>query len=264
MLRHLAGSCHLGPTIAVTLLAGALATVTGLPPERTLVLAAAVFCGQLTIGWGNDLLDLPRDRAAGRGDKPLTDGRLRPGAVRVAIGCAVLGMLLCSLPFGYRSAFVHIVLVVGSGWAYNLWLKRTLASFVPYAVAFGALPGVITLATNPPACPPGWLVVAGALLGVGAHALNVLPDLDDDAATGVRGLPHALGERGLRLLAASSLFGGVLATVTGSGMSLPVALVTITVAAALGLTTVRAHGRAPFLAAIGIALLLVAALLLGA
>lgn len=153
---------------------------------------------------------------------------------------------------------------MGSGWAYNLWLKRTLASFVPYAVAFGALPGVITLATNPPACPPGWMVAAGAMLGVGAHALNVLPDLDDDAATGVRGLPHALGERGLRLLAALSLVGGVVATVVGSGMSPHVALVTIAIAAALAVTTVRAHGRAPFIAAMGIALLLVTALLLGA
>src|SRR3712207_7375206 len=32
-------------------------------------------------------------------------------------------------------------------------------------------------------------------LGVGAHLLNVLPDLEDDAATGVRGLPHVLGPR---------------------------------------------------------------------
>ena len=37
--------------------------------------------------------------------------------------------------------------------------------------------------------------VAGALLGVGAHLVNALPDLADDEATGVRGLPHRLGPR---------------------------------------------------------------------
>ena len=33
----------------------------------------------------------------------------------------------------------------------------------------------------------------GALLGVAAHFTNVVPDLEDDRRTGVRGLPHALG-----------------------------------------------------------------------
>jgi 4-hydroxybenzoate polyprenyltransferase len=32
-------------------------------------------------------------------------------------------------------------------------------------------------------------------LGVAAHLANVLPDLREDAATGVRGLPHRLGAK---------------------------------------------------------------------
>ncbi len=248
----------------MTLLAAALGAGSDLKPVRLLLVAAAVFFGQLTIGWGNDLLDLPRDRAAGRRDKPLTDGRLQPQVVRSAIGVAALGLLLCSVPLGYRSALVHIVLVVGSGWAYNLWLKRTLASFVPYAVAFGALPAVITLTRNPPLCPPEWMVLTGALLGVGAHALNVLPDLDDDAATGVRGLPHALGERGLRLLASLALLGGVVCTVLGARLRSDLALIVLGLSAVLAVTTVRASGRTPFIAAVGIAFLLVWVLLLGA
>ena len=56
---------------------------------------------------------------------------------------------------------------------------------------------------------PVWLPAATALLGAAAHFANVLPDLADDAATGVRGLPHALGRRmsglvGFALLAASA------------------------------------------------------------
>ena len=59
--------------------------------------------------------------------------------------------------------------------------------------------------------PPLWLVLAGATLGAGAHFANVLPDLADDARTGVRGLPHRLGAAGSTvaaalLLAAASAF----------------------------------------------------------
>jgi 4-hydroxybenzoate polyprenyltransferase len=50
-----------------------------------------------------------------------------------------------------------------------------------------------------------WLVAAGALLGSGAHFANVLPDLDDDLRTGVRGLPHRIGPAGSRIVAATLL-----------------------------------------------------------
>ena len=67
---------------------------------------------------------------------------------------------------------------------------------MPYAVAFGALPGGRQPRGAASALPPVVGPVAGALLGVGAHLLNALPDLADDEATGVRGLPHRLGAGG--------------------------------------------------------------------
>jgi 4-hydroxybenzoate polyprenyltransferase len=57
--------------------------------------------------------------------------------------------------------------------------------------------------------------VAGALLGAGAHFANVLPDLDDDARTGVRGLPHLLGPGGSRLAAAGLLLAATTVLVLG-------------------------------------------------
>jgi heme o synthase len=63
--------------------------------------------------------------------------------------------------------------------------------------------------------PPAWLVAAGALLGGGAHFANVLPDLADDARTGVRGLPHRLGAGWSQLAAAVLLLGATLALVLG-------------------------------------------------
>lgn len=260
-LAALVRACHPGPSVVVAALAAGLGARAGLAPGRVALLTAAVLLGQLTIGWGNDLLDAARDRAAGRTDKPLANGDLAPAVVIGATLAAGVGALGLSLMLGLAAAVVHVVLVVGSGWAYDLVLKRTRASFVPYALAFGALPAVPTLAASTPALPPTWMCCVGALLGIGAHAVNVLPDLADDAATGVRGLPHALGERGSRLLAAGSLLGGCVAAITGAGMPAPTATVVGVLAAVLTGVTILGTGRAPFRAAMALAALVVLSLL---
>ena len=54
---------------------------------------------------------------------------------------------------------------------------------------------------------PWWLVTAGGALGAAAHLANVAPDLEDDLATGVRGLPHRLGAR-LSAVTGAVLLGG--------------------------------------------------------
>jgi 4-hydroxybenzoate polyprenyltransferase len=71
-------------------------------------------------------------------------------------------------------------------------------------VSFAALPAFVVLGSA--VRPPWWLVAAGALLGAGAHFANVLPDLDDDARTGVRGLAHRIGARASTATAAGLLF----------------------------------------------------------
>ena len=67
-------AAHGGPALAVTALSAALALGTGLGPGRAGLVVAAVLTSQLSIGWSNDLLDLERDRAVGRTDKPLVGG----------------------------------------------------------------------------------------------------------------------------------------------------------------------------------------------
>jgi 4-hydroxybenzoate polyprenyltransferase len=89
---------------------------------------------------------------------------------------------------------------------------------------------------------------------VGAHLLNALPDLADDAQTGVRGLPHRLGARRLRWLAPLVLTVASAVAVLG-----PVTRTAPWVWAAFGLCVVLAvvamcsRGRVPFAAAVGIA-----------
>lgn len=257
-------AAHGGPTVAVTTLVAVLAAGQGVGPTTGVLLVAAVFTGQLTIGWVNDLVDLRRDREVGRSDKPLATGELPVAAVRAALGLASLATAALSLALGWRAALVHLVLVVGSGQAYNLGLKATALSWLPYAVAFGTLPAVVTLAGPSSAWPEAWLMLAAGSLGVAAHFLNVLPDLADDAATGVRGLPHRLGERASRVAATGLLVTASLAALLGrAGSPEPWAWGLLAVVLVLALVSLRGRGRGPFRAAIGIALLDVLLVALG-
>src|SRR3954467_4596262 len=63
-------AAHIGPAPAGTALVGPLAMAADLPLSRTVLVVAAVLTGQLSIGWSNDLVDLPRDRQGGPSAKP--------------------------------------------------------------------------------------------------------------------------------------------------------------------------------------------------
>lgn len=244
-------AAHAGPALAVTLLALLLAVAADLGPGRAALVTVAVLAGQLSIGWSNDLRDRERDAAVGRTDKPLATGEVSVAVARTACVVALVLAVVLSLACGWRAGAVHL-LVVASGWAYNLWFKSTVLSWLPYAVAFGALPVFVHLAGSSRA--PTEVVVGAAVLGVGAHLLNVVPDLDEDAATGVRGLPHRLGARRSTVLAVVLLVGAsVNLLVAGPTGGVPAGIGGALVAGLAGLALVGT-GRAPFYSAIGIAL----------
>ncbi|MGY1591143.1 UbiA family prenyltransferase [Geodermatophilus sp. SYSU D00708] len=207
--RALALATHPGPAVAVTVVATLLGVAAGVPGGRVVLLSLAVLAGQASIGWSNDWLDADRDRAVARADKPVVQGAVAPSLLRsLALASAAVAVVL-SLFLGLVPGLLLLVLVA-SGWAYNAGLKRTAVSVVPYVTGFGALPaGVVAAAPGGPVAP-WWLVAAGGALGAAAHLANVAPDLEDDLATGVRGLPHRLGARvsavtGAVLLGAASL-----------------------------------------------------------
>ena len=72
----LARAAHGGPALAVTVVAGLLATTAGLSATETVLVVAAVLTGQLSIGWSNDLVDCAATGRCGRTDKPLATGEL--------------------------------------------------------------------------------------------------------------------------------------------------------------------------------------------
>ena len=207
-------SSHPEPGGAVTAAMTLLAVGVGHRGWAVLGVAAAVGATQLSVGWVNDWLDADRDRMSGRGDKPVAAGAVSRRTVGVAGLVSSLAIPFLGLPFGL-AATVCITLVGIFALLYDWPLKSTPLSVLPYLVAFGLLPAFVVVALPGHPAPPAWLVAAGALLGGGAHFANVLPDLADDAATGVRGLPHRLGATGSQVAAAVLLLAATLTLVLG-------------------------------------------------
>jgi 4-hydroxybenzoate polyprenyltransferase len=212
----LARSAHPGPSLAVTIVALALGAAVGLELWRVALLGAAILVDQLSVGLSNDWIDARRDRAVGRTDKPVAAGEISVVAVRgVAVASALLALAL-TLPLGPAATLAHTI-ALASAWSYNAALKNSPVSVLPYAVSFGLLPAIASLARVPPAFPAWWTLLAGAMLGVAAHFANVLPDLDDDRETGIRGIPHRLGLTASLVITWGSLLLGALAIAVGLG-----------------------------------------------
>nr|WP_239153718.1 UbiA family prenyltransferase [Virgisporangium aliadipatigenens] len=206
VLRGLLRACHPEPAAAVTLVGGVLAVGAGLSAWQVAGVTATVGTSQLAVGWSNDAIDAPRDATVGRTDKPVPSGLVSRRVLFVGAAIAAAACVTLAFATSVRAAPVYVVALV-SALLYNWPLKSTVASPVPYAVSFGCLPAFVVLVAGREV--PWWLPAAGALLGVAAHFANVVPDLADDARTGVRGLPHRFGATGS--LAASAV---LLAAVT--------------------------------------------------
>lgn len=250
-LKSLVLATHPLPALAVTVLVGSVVVARGADPFTTLLAIASTGAGQASVGWSNDFLDRHRDAALGRRDKPLAVGAIRPGVVLSAAISALILCVLLSVPLGPRPVLI-MALAVGAAWAYNAGLKGTALSWLPYAVAFGLAPVYIWAVTSGET-PPAWLVAGTALLGVGGHLLNVVPDLEADRSTAVHGLPHRLGLRG-SLIAACVLLAAALALVlVAGGEGNPPTTAEVVVAtiaglsiAAVGMTVLSGRARLGF------------------
>ncbi|WP_030352311.1 UbiA family prenyltransferase [Streptomyces scopuliridis] len=252
-LAALLGACHPGPTVAVTLLVAGLAVAAGQDASGCLLVTAAVLTGQLSVGWSNDAVDAARDTAAGRRAKPVVGGAVGVRTVRAA---ALTALALCvplSLAYGALAGVVHL-LGVAAAWLYNVRLKATVLSWLPYAIGFASLPAFVTLGLPGQPRPDWWIVTAAALVGVGAHLGNVLPDIEADLALGVRGWPQRLGPAAVRLLLPAPLVAATVLLALGGVGALGAVAVALALITAVGGSLLGRHRpKAPFLAAIVVA-----------
>ena len=261
-------SSHPLPCLVLTAIAAALAWRAGGGGADLLLFAGGFLAGELSIGWSNDYADADRDARAGRTDKPIVAGVVSRRAVAVAAAIALgLSVVLCFL-VAPATGLINIV-QMGAGWAYNLGLKATVASGLAYLVGFGLIPAIA--ASVVPGGPPAaaWMLGAAAMLGLGGHFTNVLPDLEGDRATGVGGLPQRVaaapgGPVAVRAIALVLLLGATVLITVAGGAALPVMIAGLGAAALLGAAGALGRGRLPFHAAMGIAALDTVLLLLTA
>lgn len=190
---------HPAPAAAVVALTAALAWILAAQADepisgtRILLIVVAVAGSQVLTGALNDWADRDRD-ARGQPTKPIPAGAVTP---RAALTLALVGgvvQLAASIPLGPLALGIGIA-ASGSALAYDLWLSRTPASFVPYLVSFGLLPLWVATGVG---VPPERMAVAPLVVGpfaIAAHLANALRDFEADAALGSGNLAQRLGRR---------------------------------------------------------------------
>ena len=184
-------AAHFGPTVIVTT-ASFLLSLSQYSIIDSLRVTIAIFAGQLVVGWSNDFIDAPLDIAAHRTKKPIVSKEINPEQLKKSILVALLAALLLSLfsPLGITGTLIHFLGILSATF-YNLKLKSTILSPIPYIVSFGALPWAIYLPVGNQ--PPLWLFIDFMLIAVAFHFFNVLKDFQWDINQGVLGLPQRLG-----------------------------------------------------------------------
>jgi 4-hydroxybenzoate polyprenyltransferase len=157
------------------------------------LVVAAHAAMQLAIAVLNDYCDRHTDEL-GKKRKPIPLGLIRPTEA-LLLGIAlivVMAILLLPLP---PLAWLISLLYLALGLAYNLGLKGTPLSGIVFALAMPLIPVYAFVGVGHVLPLLFWLIPVGALLGVALNLANSLPDIEDDAAQGVRTLAVVLGLR---------------------------------------------------------------------
>ena len=206
--RALLRASHFGPTLIVTALSLFFASFYWWEGPA-LVIAICFFSGQLIVGWSNDLIDYKDDLSHQRTNKPLVTGSLTTSQLKTAIAinapiCVVINLFG---PLGFIGGGLSLFAIAWA-LAYNLYFKFTLLSPLPYAIAFASLPTCMALSKSE--TPPTWMWLGGAILGMAAHFINVIKDMEQDRASNIRGLPQRIGKKASIFTAAALIILGAL------------------------------------------------------
>jgi 4-hydroxybenzoate polyprenyltransferase len=191
-LKGLLKASHFGPTLIVTTISFAVSTFYWWEGPAY-VIAFGVFTGQLVVGWSNDLYDLEDDLKHQRSKKPLVAGLITKEYLQKWLRFMVPFSFVANLlgPLGIKGGSVYM-LGIACGVAYNFYFKFTMLSPLPFAIAFATLPSCVVISKD--LNPPLWMLLGGALFGMAAHFINVIKDMDQDQASGIKGLPQRLGK----------------------------------------------------------------------
>ena len=192
-MRGLLKASHFGPTLLVTAIAWFFAAHYWWEGPAYLI-AFGVFMGQLVVGWSNDLYDYADDLKHNRVNKPLVAGSITAVYLKRWLLFMTPFSFVANLlgPLGFRGGLVYMF-GISMGVAYNFYFKYNAFSWLPYALAFAALPSCIAISKD--LNPPLWMWLGGAIFGTAAHFINVIKDMDQDRASGIGGAPQRIGKR---------------------------------------------------------------------
>jgi 4-hydroxybenzoate polyprenyltransferase len=248
VLEGLIRLVHPFPSLLDGVVVAAIALVAGATLVDAVRLGVAMTALQASIGALNDIVDAPRDRGHKPG-KPIPSGAVTMDMARiVAVGAAATGLVL-TVPSGWLTVGLAVI-VLGIGYVYDLRLRGTPWSWVPFAVgipllpvfgwlgAAGSLPGSFAL-----------LIPAAVLAGAALAIANARADYERDLEAGVPSVATSLG-LGRAWTVHAALLGivlvvavGTLAVIDVSEVALAVAAVAIALVAA-GLGASRSGGPA--------------------
>jgi 4-hydroxybenzoate polyprenyltransferase len=201
--------------LLTTAAAVGIALIFGIGPldGRLWWIAAIMVLVQFSISALNDWADADLDRRAGR-RRPIPFGLVSPGAaLSVAVACAVGAFLLGALSDLGPIPLLLVGIGLACGWAYDLKLKPTPLSFLPFAIAFPLMPFWIGMIAGRPASSLGVLFLGGSPLATAIHLADAIPDRDRDRVAGLRTLAVALGRPGAEMTAAGLLLIGTLISI---------------------------------------------------
>ncbi len=186
---------HPFPSLLVSAVTVALAFLADRHGSRLVwaQLGAGMLLFQFSIGVTNDVVDAADD-AVSKPWKALPLGAIRrERAVLVAAACAAGGMIVTfTLPL---DAWLIGVAGLACGLLYDLALKRTRLSWLPYAVAIPLVPAWVYTAIGAWRGLLWWTFPLGGLLGLSLHLANQLPDLERDGNRGITSTVQRAGAR---------------------------------------------------------------------
>jgi 4-hydroxybenzoate polyprenyltransferase len=195
---------HPIPSLLTTLAAIGCAILFGIPinDARIWWIAAIMLFAQVSISALNEWADADLDTRSGR-LRPIPLGLTsRRAAVALAAVTAVAALLLSPLSGFGLAAFLVVTLGIAAGWGYDLVLKPTPLSFLPFAIGFPLLPVWVGLVAHRSAGSLVAIVIGAVPLAIGIHLADAIPDRDSDRAYGVGTLAVYLGRPVAEIVAA--------------------------------------------------------------
>lgn len=203
---------HPFPSLVVTVVTVAMAFFADSTPDISILipLGIGMLCYQFAIGVANDLVDALDDIHTKPWKAIPREIISRRVAITLVAALAGGGLIVTSgLPGG---AWFIGMAGLACGLAYDVQLKRTPFSWVPFAIAVPLIPTWVFVAFDAWDALLWWAFPLGAILGLALHLANQAPDVPRESH--LRGLAHRLGtERAANLALGLVGLAGIMAFV---------------------------------------------------